>query len=90
MTEKTNNGTKARDGQKAIVGYFPPAVSLGIWFLSIETGKSVQELVGEGLGLVMQRHATGSKLTKETAQAIRAAKSALQQPRPKPGRKPSV
>ncbi|WP_162815005.1 ribbon-helix-helix domain-containing protein [Erythrobacter aureus] len=45
---------KARDGKKAIVGYFSPELSKQIQILAIQEDKSMQALVGEALDMLLE------------------------------------
>jgi len=59
-TEATTVGTatstkaKAREGKKAIVGYFSEDMSRQLRVMAIEEGATVQALVGEALDMLMR------------------------------------
>ena len=46
----------ARDGKKAVVGYFDPKVSDRLRILSVESGRTVQDLVGIGINRVLAEY----------------------------------
>lgn len=45
---------KAREGKKAVVGYFSEDLSLAIRLLALEKGTTVQGLLGEAIDLLMR------------------------------------
>jgi hypothetical protein len=45
---------KARDGKKAVVGYFSAELSRAMRLLSVEEGSTVQALLGESIDLLMR------------------------------------
>lgn len=45
-----------RDGKKAVVGYFSPAVSRGLHQLALDTDASIQALLGEAIDDLMRKH----------------------------------
>ena len=45
---------KARDGKKAVVGYFSEELSLTLRRLALDEGSSVQALLGEAIDLLMR------------------------------------
>lgn len=45
---------KARDGKKAVVGYFSEDLSRQLRIMSIEEGVTVQALIGEALDMLMR------------------------------------
>jgi hypothetical protein len=47
---------KARDGKKAVVGYFSPNVSRELHQLALDTGTSIQALLGEAIDELMRKH----------------------------------
>lgn len=49
-----SNKTKAREGKKAIVGYFSEDMSRQLRVLAIEEGVTVQALVGEALDMLLR------------------------------------
>lgn len=49
-----NTKAKAREGKKAIVGYFSEDLSRQLRMLAIEEGVTVQALVGEALDLLLR------------------------------------
>lgn len=50
----TSTKAKAREGKKAIVGYFSEDMSRQLRMLSIEENTTVQALVGEGLDMLLR------------------------------------
>ena len=50
----TGARSKAREGKKAVVGYFSQDMSRTLRQLALDEGSSVQALVGEGLDLLMR------------------------------------
>lgn len=50
----TNTRAKAREGKKAIVGYFSEGMSRQLRVLAIEEDVTMQALVGEALDLLMR------------------------------------
>ena len=47
---------KARNGKKAISGFYDPAVSKQLRVLGIEEDKTVQALLGEALNLLFEKY----------------------------------
>jgi hypothetical protein len=45
-----------RDGKKAVVGYFSPAVSRTLHQLALDTDSSIQALLGEAIDDLMRKH----------------------------------
>jgi hypothetical protein len=45
-----------REGKKAVSGYFPPEVSLGLHMLALEQGSSLQAVMGEAFDDLMRKH----------------------------------
>lgn len=45
-----------RDGKKAVVGYFNPAVSRALHQLALDTDSSIQALLGEAIDDLMRKH----------------------------------
>lgn len=50
----TSTKAKAREGKKAIVGYFSEDMSRQLRVLAIEENTTVQALVGEGLDMLLR------------------------------------
>jgi hypothetical protein len=46
----------AREGKKAVVGYFSPAVSRALHQLALDTDSSIQALLGEAIDDLMRKH----------------------------------
>lgn len=53
---KTSTRAKARNGKKAISGFYDPAVSKQLRVLGIEEDKTVQALLGEALNLLFEKY----------------------------------
>jgi hypothetical protein len=49
-------GRNPREGKKAVVGYFTPAVSKGLHLLAIDQDSSIQALLGEAIDDLMRKH----------------------------------
>jgi hypothetical protein len=45
-----------REGKKAVVGYFSPAVSRALHQLALDTDCSIQALLGEAIDDLMRKH----------------------------------
>lgn len=45
-----------REGKKAVVGYFSPAVSRALHQLALDTDSSIQALLGEAIDELMRKH----------------------------------
>jgi hypothetical protein len=45
-----------REGKKAVVGYFSPAVSRALHQLALDTDTSMQALLGEAIDDLMRKH----------------------------------
>ena len=45
-----------REGKKAVVGYFSPAVSRALHQLALDTDSSIQALLGEAIDKLMRKH----------------------------------
>lgn len=45
-----------REGKKAVVGYFTPAVSKGLHLLALDQNTSLQALLGEAIDDLMRKH----------------------------------
>jgi hypothetical protein len=45
-----------REGKKAVVGYFSPAVSRALHQLALDTDASIQALLGEAIDDLMRKH----------------------------------
>ena len=55
---------KAREGKKAVVGYFSEELSRAMRMLALEEGSSMQALLGEAIDLLMRdrgKHPFGEK-----------------------------
>jgi hypothetical protein len=53
-SEATSTKAKAREGKKAIVGYFSEDMSRQLRIMAVEGDTTVQALVGEALDLLMR------------------------------------
>jgi hypothetical protein len=65
-TPAAANGSraKAREGKKAVVGYFSEELSRAMRMLALDEGTSVQALLGEAIDLLMRdrgKHPFGEK-----------------------------
>jgi hypothetical protein len=54
--ERNNKGRNPREGKKAVVGYFSPAVSKGLHLLAIDHNSSIQALLGEAIDDLMRKY----------------------------------
>ncbi|WP_082789573.1 ribbon-helix-helix domain-containing protein [Acetobacter malorum] len=45
-----------REGKRAVVGYFSPAVSRGLHQLALDTDTTIQGLIGEAIDDLMRKH----------------------------------
>jgi hypothetical protein len=45
-----------REGKKAVVGYFTPAVSRALHQLALDTDSNIQALLGEAIDDLMRKH----------------------------------
>jgi hypothetical protein len=45
-----------REGKKAVVGYFSPALSRALHQLALDTDSSIQALLGEAIDDLMRKH----------------------------------
>jgi hypothetical protein len=54
--EAPSKARKPREGKKAIVGYFSPAVSRALHLLALDTDSSIQALLGEAIDDFMRKH----------------------------------
>lgn len=45
-----------REGKKAVVGYFTPAVSKGLHLLALDNDTSIQALLGEAIDDLMRKY----------------------------------
>ena len=52
----TSTRAKARDGKKAISGFYDPAVSKQLRGIGVEEDKTVQALLGEALNLLFEKY----------------------------------
>ena len=62
--ESASTKAKAREGKKAIVGYFSEDMSRQLRMMAIEEGTTMQALVGEALDLLMRargKHSFGER-----------------------------
>jgi hypothetical protein len=60
----TTTRAKARDGKRAVVGYFSEDLSRQLRMLAAEEGSTVQALVGEAIDLLLQargKHTFGER-----------------------------
>jgi hypothetical protein len=49
-------GRNPREGKKAVVGYFSPALSKGMRLLAVDQDSSIQALLGEAIDDLMRKH----------------------------------
>ncbi len=54
--EPTSKPRNPREGKKAVVGYFSPAVSRALHQLALDTDASIQALLGEAIDDLMRKH----------------------------------
>jgi Antitoxin-like ribbon-helix-helix len=45
-----------REGKKAVVGYYSPAVSRALHQLAVDTDSNIQALIGEAIDDLMRKH----------------------------------
>jgi Antitoxin-like ribbon-helix-helix len=55
-SESTSRPRNPREGKKAVVGYFSPAVSRALHQLALDTDTSIQALLGEAIDDLMRKH----------------------------------
>lgn len=55
-SEPTSKARNPREGKKAVVGYFSPAVSRALHQLALDTDSSIQALLGEAIDDLMRKH----------------------------------
>ena len=53
---RTSTRAKAREGKKAIVGYYSPEMSQQLQTLAVSQERTMQAMLGEGLNLLFERH----------------------------------
>jgi hypothetical protein len=56
VPEPTPKPRNPREGKKAVVGYFSPAVSRALHQLALDTDASIQALLGEAIDDLMRKH----------------------------------
>lgn len=64
MPEPTGSRAKAREGKKAVVGYFSPSVNRALRSVAADEDTTVQALLGEAIDLLMRargRHPFGER-----------------------------
>jgi hypothetical protein len=54
--QPTRPARNAREGKKAVVGYFSPEVSKGLHQLALDRDTSLQALIGEAIDDLMRKH----------------------------------
>lgn len=54
--EPASKPRNPREGKKAVVGYFSPAVSRALHQLALDTDTSIQALLGEAIDDLMRKH----------------------------------
>ncbi|MCA6230792.1 MAG: hypothetical protein IM650_03385 [Phenylobacterium sp.] len=63
-SSSTTTRAKAREGKRAVVGYFSEDLSRQLRMLAVEEGSTVQALVGEAIDLLLQargKHTFGER-----------------------------
>lgn len=63
-SDPTSTKAKAREGKKAVVGYFSEDLSRQLRMMSIEEGTTVQALIGEAIDMLMRargKHSFGER-----------------------------
>jgi hypothetical protein len=55
-SETASKPRNPREGKKAVVGYFSPAVSRALHQLALDTDTSIQALLGEAIDDLMRKH----------------------------------
>jgi hypothetical protein len=55
-SEPTSRPRNSREGKKAVVGYFNPAVRRALHQLALDTNSSIQALLGEAIDDLMRKH----------------------------------
>ena len=55
-SEPASRPRNPREGKKAVVGYFSPAVSRALHQLALDTDTSIQALLGEAIDDLMRKH----------------------------------
>jgi antitoxin-like ribbon-helix-helix protein len=55
-SEPASKPRNPREGKKAVVGYFSPAVSRALHQLALDTDTSIQALLGEAIDDLMRKH----------------------------------
>lgn len=53
---KTSTRAKAREGKKAIVGYYAPEMSQQLQDLAVSQERTMQAMLGDGLNLLFKKH----------------------------------
>lgn len=56
LPESSPKPRNPRDGKKAVVGYFSPAVSRALHQLALDTDSNIQALLGEAIDDLMRKH----------------------------------
>lgn len=56
LSESISKPRNPREGKKAVVGYFSPAVSRALHQLALDTDTSIQALLGEAIDDLMRKH----------------------------------
>jgi len=56
VAPKASTRAKAREGKKAIVGYYSPEMSQQLQGLAIKQERTMQAMLGDGLNLLFEKH----------------------------------
>jgi hypothetical protein len=56
IAPKTSTRAKAREGKKAIVGYYSPEMSQQLQTLAVDQERTMQAMLGDGLNLLFEKH----------------------------------
>ena len=56
VSERPPKPRNPREGKKAVVGYFSPAVSRALHQLALDTDSNIQALLGEAIDDLMRKH----------------------------------
>lgn len=56
VVPKTSTRAKAREGKKAIVGYYSPEMSQQLQTLAMDQERTMQAMLGDGLNLLFEKH----------------------------------
>lgn len=53
---RTSTRAKAREGKKAIVGYYPPEMSDQLQSLAVRNERTMQSMVGEAIDMLFEKN----------------------------------